>query len=215
MRLFDLANRIAIKLAEEGPDNSLGRSIPATTAHYLKNRIVNTYNLMLNGAFGELVKLYSPSLPDLTAAEDMMVALVNATDDLSLKDVAKSATAVLGSLARIRSSLYDNIPHFAMAKKVDELLKRVQDHLWKDTKRIYSCPELKGTPIYTWNEGPGSNPVKPVRTFPKSHEKVQRQNLMNPSPNQAFIDAYNKHQEKEKRVSTFEEYEALLDKEML
>jgi len=189
--------------------------IPAATVTFLRDRMAKTYKLMLgDGAYGQLVKLYGPSLPDLAEAEDMMIALVNAIDDLDLKDIFKSGTAIVQSLTRIRSNLYNSIPHQEMAKKVDTLLKRISDHIWKDTKRIVSCTELKGTPYYTWNAGPGGNPTKPVPAKPKSPDRLERERILDPSADQIAADAFNRHKEKENYVPTFDEYETNPDKDM-
>lgn len=193
-------------------DVSLGVAIPNKTVVWLRNKLASTYNLMLKGSFGELVRLYSGSIEGMKSAEDEMISFVNKIDSSSLKEMAQSALVVLSKIGSLRDKVYEDISHFAMAKKVDELLKRVQDHLWKDTKRIFSCPELKGTPLYTWNAGPGANPVKPVRTFQKSQDKIQRERLLGNDPNEVFVDAFKKHQEKNK-ISTFEDYEKLIDGE--
>lgn len=222
-RLLKLADRIALKLATDGlpqdefpavPDKSFGVLIPGPTTAWLKKLVCKTFRLVSEDSkLGQLINQFEKALPDVRSAHTQMIKLVEDSRTLTLKGLANRANKVLGVLEKARAGVYGNTTLTQMARTVDIELHRVVTNLWKALKRIYSCPELKGTPLYTWNFGPGANPVKPVRSVPKTFDQKERQRLMNPTPDQVIGDIVNKHQEKEKRVPTFEEYEQYLDED--
>lgn len=192
-----------------GDDATLGVVIPASKVKVVRDDVAKTYKLLTEGPLAQIAELLG-AIPELRKAQTKMIELTNLVDSMSLIEMARGVGIVYDYLWELRDEMKGKIRDIKISKKVDEILKRIQDRLYKVHKSIRSLPQLKGTPMYTWNYGAGRNPTPEIQKQQKTFEQEQRRKIMDPTAEEIWEEAWKKHMaNKNPAPPTFQQFENL------
>ncbi len=205
--LPDVTPQGSVRNLDNGDDATLGVVIPASKVKVVRDDVAKTYKLLSEGPLAQIAELLG-AIPELKKAQNKMIELTNLVDGMSLIELARAVGIVYDYLWELRDDMKGKIRDIRISKKVDEILKRIQDRLYKVHKSIRSLPQLKGTPMYTWNYGAGRNPTPEIQQQKKTFEQEQRRKIMDPTAEEIWEEAWKKYEAKKNPAPpTFQQFE--------
>jgi hypothetical protein len=176
--LIRLAAYFQAKYAQK-EDTSFGASISAEKTRILKDKLILTYDKLAQGitllpAFQELNQKLAGN-PMLEEFNRLIINLVNYVETRDLKSVFNYTTKLIDTLNSLKNAIIgEKIPREELLL-LDAAITSIQDHIWKESKRILNIHDLRGIeldfpqlegilekpPVPTWDFGPGKPPIKP------------------------------------------------------
>lgn len=175
--------------AFRGHDRSFGVPINRDTTRILKDNLIKIYD-KINATITQLpfYKMVNDQLkghPYLEEFNGMINNLVVHIEKSNLKECFSYSARMINELNKLRDDVASNMKPREKAVELDEMIRRIQDHIWKESKRILNIhnlrgvlinmPELQGimdTVVPTWDFGPGKNPAKGLLSkTPRNVEK--------------------------------------------
>lgn len=163
--------------AFRGHDRSFGVPINKDTVRILKDNLIRVYD-KINASitqlpFYQMVNDQLKGHPYLEEFNGMINNLVVHIEKSNLKECFSYSTRMIAALNALRDDVAANMKPRTKSVELDEMIRRVQDHIWKESKRILNIHNLRGTLIKmpelegiidkvvpTWDFGPGKNPAK-------------------------------------------------------
>jgi hypothetical protein len=177
--LIRLAAYLGAKYAQQ-EDISLGAPISAEKARILKDKLILIYDKLAQGitslpAFQELNEKLAGH-PMLEEFNRLIINMVNYVETRDLKSIFNYNTKLIDVLNALKNTIIgEKIPREELLL-LDAAIKSIQDHIWKESKRILNIHDLRGIlpsfpqlegilekpPVPTWDFGPSpKNPAKP------------------------------------------------------
>lgn len=188
MRCIGLGRYFQEKYAAEVEDISFGVSINAIKTRLLKDKLILIYDKINKDitVLPEFIHINQLLEGDfyLTLFNDLVNNYVVNIENSNLKEAFSYSGRMIQALNQLRDALVKSKVDREKMYLLDNMIKSIQDTIWKESKRILNIHNLRGILIDipelqniinkivpTWDYGPGKNPTKGLL-----HKRPKREN---------------------------------------